>query len=224
METWLALLAAYLWGGFPTAYLVARWKAGIDLRRVGSGNVGAANVAHALGARMGILVGFFDALGKGTLPLVIARAVGLSPWQQMGVGLALVAGHNWSPYLRFTGGRGVATSLGVLLGASLPGNPWELWGMALVVAPGWLARRSTAFWVGIGFLSLPLWALSVPGRPRLWLAVGLLGLMVLKRLLANWERPGNRYPWTKVLLWRLLYDRDVPPGEPWQERGITRRS
>lgn len=223
MQTWLAILAAYLWGGFPTAYLAARWKAGIDLRRVGSGNIGASNVARTIGARLGLLVGFFDALGKGMLPILLAKAVGLSPLQQMGVGLALVAGHNWSPYLRFTGGRGVATSIGVLLGVPLPGVPWELLGFVVAVVPGWLVFRSTALWIGIGFLSLPLWGMLVPGHPRLWLAVGILALVAAKRLLANWERPDGRYPWSKVLLWRLLYDRDVPTTVPWQERRAVQR-
>ncbi|GBD10585.1 hypothetical protein HRbin23_00229 [bacterium HR23] len=97
-------------------------------------------------------------------------------------------------------------------------------GFALAVIPGWLAFRSTAFWIGIGFLSLPLWGALVPGRPHFWLTVGLLGLVALKRLLANGERPDGRYPWYKVLMWRLLYDRDVPTTVPWQERGLVRRT
>ena len=69
----LFVIGAYLWGGIPSAYLVARYKAGIDIRQYGSGNVGAANVFSHVGKWTGIIMGTFDCVGKGVLPVLAAR-------------------------------------------------------------------------------------------------------------------------------------------------------
>ena len=113
------IVAAYLWGGIPTAYLVARFGAGIDIRSYGSGNVGASNALAHLGAKAGVAIGLFDLIGKGILPVLLARTLDAGLGVQVAVGLAAVAGHNWSPYIRFTGGRGVGTAGGVMLGFAL---------------------------------------------------------------------------------------------------------
>ena len=116
------IVAAYLWGAVPTAYLVARYVKGIDIRNYGSGNVGASNASEHVGGRIGLAIGFFDAVGKGFLIVVIARLLDQDLSIQVAMGLAVIIGHNWSVYLRLTGGRGVATSLGVILGLGLV---WE---------------------------------------------------------------------------------------------------
>lgn len=107
-------LGALVIGSIPFGLLLARSR-GVDLRTVGSGNIGASNVARALGRRWGVVVLVLDAC-KGLAPVLIARRLGLSPWWQAGVGLAAVIGHNHSLFLRGRGGKGVATSLGVALG------------------------------------------------------------------------------------------------------------
>lgn len=109
----LLLVGAVLCGSFPTGVLLARAK-GVDLRKVGSGNVGASNVGRALGKGWGLFVLLVDA-GKGALPVALARAWEASPWVQAAVALAAVVGHVFSIFLRGKGGKGVATALGAAL-------------------------------------------------------------------------------------------------------------
>src|SRR5438034_6325973 len=109
---------AYALGGVPFGYLVARWR-GVDIFRHGSGNIGATNVGRVLGKRFGILVFVLD-FAKGALPaclgLLVDRA-GDAPGFTHGVvaGLAAFLGHLYPIYLRFRGGKGVATGAGVIM-------------------------------------------------------------------------------------------------------------
>jgi glycerol-3-phosphate acyltransferase PlsY len=101
----------------PFGYLIARMK-GIDILKVGSGNIGATNVMRVLGKRLGILVFLLDVL-KGFVPALVGfYTLGHSQVGAFEVGIAAVGGHCLSPFLRFKGGKGVATGLGVLFGAS----------------------------------------------------------------------------------------------------------
>jgi glycerol-3-phosphate acyltransferase PlsY len=115
----LAILAAYLIGGIPFGLLIARWAKGIDIRTVGSGNIGATNVGRVLGFRFFVVVFLLDML-KGlvptlALPPIVDRASGAHPsWLPVLVALATIVGHNFPVYLRFRGGKGVATSFGAL--------------------------------------------------------------------------------------------------------------
>ncbi len=110
----LLLLGSYLLGSVPAAYLAARWSRGIDIRRYGSGNVGATNVLATVSKRWAIPVIVFD-LVKGMVVIYIAKLIGLEVYQQVMVGIAVIVGHNWPVFLRFSGGRGVLTTVGVLL-------------------------------------------------------------------------------------------------------------
>jgi glycerol-3-phosphate acyltransferase PlsY len=109
----LALVIAYLLGSIPFAFLAGRAR-GIDLRTVGSGNLGAANVFRALGPRMGIAVMAAD-IGKGVAAVVIARAISDEPWPAIAAGAAM-AGHVFPLWLRFKGGKGVAVGGGAVIG------------------------------------------------------------------------------------------------------------
>lgn len=108
---------AYLLGSVPFGLLLGRLR-GVDVRTVGSGNIGATNVARSLGKRLGLLVLLLDAL-KGALPMLVLRWLDLaartSPFLVTACGLAAVCGHCFPVWLRFRGGKGVATSLGVFL-------------------------------------------------------------------------------------------------------------
>jgi glycerol-3-phosphate acyltransferase PlsY len=107
---------AYLLGSIPTGYVWARSR-GIDIRTVGSGNIGATNVMRALGKPIGITVLLLDAL-KGFVPVMVAPAYFPELNRQVlqiVCTVAVVAGHNWTCWLRFKGGKGVATSAGALL-------------------------------------------------------------------------------------------------------------
>lgn len=114
----LTILGAFLLGSIPTGYLVARAK-GIDIRQHGSGNIGATNVFRTLGKPLGILVFVADAL-KGFLAVFAAdRTAGSGAlggeWLVIAAAVAVIAGHNYTPWLGFRGGKGIATSAGVLL-------------------------------------------------------------------------------------------------------------
>lgn len=213
----VAIVLAYLWGALPTAYLVARLRYGVDIRRYGSGNVGASNYMRQIGPRTGLAVGLFDGLAKGALPIVIANAVGVSLWGQVGVALAAVIGHNWSPYIRFTGGRGVASAMGAYVGFGL--WPELAVGIVVVGVIGWLLLRNLAMWMVIGMsLMVPL-SLAL-GQPMEITAVllGLILLVLAKRLTSNGEAPVEGVGRVRLVVNRLLYDRDVADRDDWVVR------
>jgi glycerol-3-phosphate acyltransferase PlsY len=162
----LGIIISYLVGSIPTAYIFGRLIRGIDIRKFGSGNVGATNALRVLGRGPGILVLILDIL-KGILPtvfladFVILRASSISPdLIRLIFGFGCICGHNWTIFLRFKGGKGVATSLGVLLGLAvrIEGVKWIL-GLAVLV---WLAVfvifRIVSLSSVIAALSLPLFA------------------------------------------------------------------
>src|SRR5262245_16846180 len=107
-----AVLSAYAIGSVPFALLLARRWGGADLRRVGSGNLGAANVLRASGVTAGVLVALLD-IAKGVVSVVIARHVSDQPAVPAAAGLAAIVGHVYPVWLRFRGGKGVATACGV---------------------------------------------------------------------------------------------------------------
>lgn len=110
----IALVIAYLLGSFPAAYLMARWRKGIDIREVGVRNMGGANVMREVGRWEGIVVLFLDA-GKGAAAVFIAQQMGVAyPWV-LGAGLAAFLGHNYPLYIGFRGGKGIATLIGIFL-------------------------------------------------------------------------------------------------------------
>jgi glycerol-3-phosphate acyltransferase PlsY len=111
----LGILISYLVGSIPWAYIFGRLLKGIDIRQFGSGNVGATNALRVLGRSPGIVVLVLDIL-KGVLTVVI---LGQSEILSIVFGLCCICGHNWTVFLKFKGGKGVATTLGVLLGLAI---------------------------------------------------------------------------------------------------------
>ncbi len=123
----IALIVAYLLGSIPSAYIITRLATGKDIRRLGGGNAGARNVFHEVGLWAAIIVGVFD-VGKGAAAVAIAHWLLNVPLYELqffqlasgpqlfvlAAGLAAVAGHMWSIYLKFTGGNGLAATIGVL--------------------------------------------------------------------------------------------------------------
>ena len=107
-------VVAYLIGGVPTAYLLGRWLRGVDIRTLGSRNVGAVNAFKQLGWKIGLLVLAVD-VGKGAGLMVLASAAGIGDWGVFGVVTAATVGNNWSPYLRLSGGKGLALVFGISL-------------------------------------------------------------------------------------------------------------
>jgi glycerol-3-phosphate acyltransferase PlsY len=114
MEVYLLVLLAYLLGSVPTGYILGS-LAGVDVRKAGSGNVGATNVARVVGKGHGIVTLLVD-IAKGLVPVIIAQSLGLTPAATASAGVAAFLGHLYPVFLRFQGGKGVATALGVFLG------------------------------------------------------------------------------------------------------------
>ena len=216
----VAVSGSYLWGGIPTSYLVARVQHGIDIRKVGSGNVGSSNLMKTSGWKMGSLIGAFDSLGKGMAPILLAKLAGLDLWTQMGMGIALVAGHNWAPYLRLTGGRGVATTIGVVLGLFM----WKEF-LILAVVMGGMGRLlvdDMSLLTLIAMILLPVLAL-VFGQPHqvVYACTAMSTLLLLKRLTGNFERPVGPHPLHVAMACRILWDRDIPDRRTWMDRNLT---
>jgi glycerol-3-phosphate acyltransferase PlsY len=157
---WLIVALGYLIGSIPTAYIAGRLLKGEDIRRIGDGNMGARNAFYELGARVGVAVGVIDA-GKGALAVAIALAANVSQLAVLLTGVAAVIGHNWPVFIGFRGGRGEATTIGVLLTVvTVP--------MLIVAGPAIAAHfifRDTTKAAPFIFVPLPLvcWWLGVSG-------------------------------------------------------------
>jgi glycerol-3-phosphate acyltransferase PlsY len=112
----ISVVIAYLLGSIPTAYLITRFGYGKDIRKLGGGNVGTHNVYENVGKLPGIIVGIID-VGKGVAAVYIALAFIASPdlyYWVFAAALAAVIGHIWPVFLKFRGGNGIATSIGIL--------------------------------------------------------------------------------------------------------------
>ena len=152
------LMAAYLMGSLPSGYLICRRVANIDVRTVGSKNIGATNVARSLGLSWGLLVLLMD-MAKGALPVVVALNIWSSGTERdllivASVALAALLGHLASVFLRFSGGKGVATAFGISL-VLIPKAALASFVIFFLVT--WIWR-----YVSLGSLSalltLPVWA------------------------------------------------------------------
>ncbi|HEY8394158.1 MAG TPA: glycerol-3-phosphate 1-O-acyltransferase PlsY [Thermaerobacter sp.] len=179
----LIVILGYLLGSLPFGLWLVRAFRGVDIRQYGSGNIGTTNVLRVGGPGLALLVLLADA-GKGWLPVWLARALDLGEGTAVLAGVAAMAGHSWSVWLRFRGGKGVATGLGVLIG--LDGR------VALIAAGTWLAVVLLTRYSSLGSMTA---ALSVPivmawlHAPAPQLAFGITAfVVVLVRHRANIQR------------------------------------
>jgi len=186
----IAMFASgYLLGSVPFGIIIGRTLYGIDPRTVGSGNIGTANSMRAFGRTGAVLVLLGDAL-KGAIPTYVALRLFDDPWITAGVGLATVVGHNWSMFLRFKGGKGVATTLGVVIVLSLLA--------AVAFGAVWLATAaitrysSLASMLGSAAVPLMMYARGDP-LPYVWYGIIALALVLwrhepnIRRLVAGDE-------------------------------------
>ncbi len=183
----LSVLIAYLLGAAPFSYLIARWRMGINIRERGEGNVGARNVYHVVGPKWGVLASLLDT-GKGLAAYLMAGRLALSPVTVPLCGIAAPLGHNFSPFLRFRGGKGVATTMGFLLGF-LPFS--TLVGATLIVLTYFLTRDMNKALV-LGIILLP----PVFGAP-LWTVPYVLGLFLMLGVKKVIDMPHERAIWAR---------------------------
>lgn len=208
----VGILASYLLGALPNGVLIARAH-GVDIQTVGSGNTGATNVFRSVGKRAGITVFLLDAL-KGWIPAFLFP-LGLLAWtgaegsrHTLGVafGVAAIVGHNWPIYLKFKGGKGVATSAGVLIGVAYLA--------ALIGAAVWAVLTVSTGYASVGSIGAAV-AVAISG----WVLYGGEGWLVpttltLLGMLVIWRHRLNI-----VRLREGTEGRFRRPGEPPSEPG-----
>jgi len=187
---YLAIILSYLLGSIPTSYIVGRFWKGIDLRKHGSGNVGAANTFRVLGPIPGITVFLGDAL-KGWvavyfISLLVPDETFTSAWAKIVCGMAVICGHNWTIFLKFKGGRGVATSIGVFFALA-----WQAIGISLLLGVAVIAlTRYISLGSMVGAIALPFLVVLLPFErplPYLWFAL-LAALLVIIKHIPNIKR------------------------------------
>ena len=178
-------VAAYFLGSIPTSWLVVKLVTGNDLRELGSGNLGATNLYRQLGWKWAIPAAIID-VAKGAIPvLVFAPEAGGGPLLAALLGSTAVLGHVFSVFVKFKGGKGVATGAGVMLGFA----PWAvlasaaLWGL-IVRLTGYVSLGSI---LAAAALPLAVWLLHPERRDVVWV-FGLLALMIIVLHRANINR------------------------------------
>lgn len=187
-----AYVLAYLLGGIPWALIIGKRFFGLDLRTVGSGNLGATNTFRNLGYRAGIATLLLDA-AKGALAVAAAQLI-VGPavhgelaysWARVGAMMAAALGHSYSPYIRLRGGKGVATSAGALFVLTPLAASIEL---AIFIAIVWLTRFVSLGSVVIALVYPVLVYLLYPGDVALQIMIFVLAALIVIRHRGNLAR------------------------------------
>jgi len=188
-----AIILSYLIGSIPTAYIFGRIVKGVDIRKHGSGNVGATNAFRVLGAGFGITVLLLDALKGlvcvvGLADYILSRGLALNPLMlRVVLGLTAVAGHSWTVFLNFKGGKGMAATLGVLVGLSIKFPILRI--ILLVEIALWLAvflsSRIVSLASVISAIVFPIFFIIFRQSPYLVLMSLILSLLIVFRHKSN---------------------------------------
>ena len=199
----LAVIIAYLLGSIPSAYIVGRIRKGTDIRETGSRNMGAMNVFYTVGFWWGLIVLMTD-VGKGAAAVGIAMALGVSEIVQFIAGATTVLGHAFPIFLRFRGGKGGATCIGVL-SALMPWGLLIAFGIFCVIL---LITRFPTLSYSISLITFPLVAWLIHDRWELVVySVGLLLIPLVRyipRIKEMRDKAGN---WGRVIRRKSLEDR-----------------
>lgn len=215
LYTALILIFCYFTGSVPSAFLVTKLCGTQNLLEVGSGTLGSSNVVKHTGLVPGIVVGAYDLIAKGTLPVLVMHSLDVDILVQgMGI-LMLLIGHNWSIFTKFRGGRGVITAIGALIGLGIWGEIILLGiGLGLI---GRLFYKDTGFWTFVSMIMLPMTCYTLGRSMEIIYLVGtMIALLIIKRLTANW-RIDSSESFKMILLRRLVWDRDIGPKQAWVE-------
>jgi len=208
------ILISYLIGSTPIAFLAGKWIKGIDLRHYGSGTISGSMVFEHVAKWVIIPVGIFD-IFKGSIAALLGIKLTGEPLLAAFAGLTAVIGHNWPVFLNFTGGRGLSPFMGVLLVLFPPGVLW----MLAFLAIGYLLGDS-APWSLVSLASLPILNKFLNGLAIINLsAIAIILITLIKRLEANRRPlPQDGIERKKVILLRLLFDRDIQNHKEWINR------
>ncbi len=185
MNLLLVLPIAYLLGAIPFGYLLVRWTTGADVRASGSGNIGATNVLRTTGRAAGIVTLLLD-IAKGYLAVWIAGQLSdASPFWTSAAALAVMAGHAWPVFLRFQGGKAVASFIGAFL--CLAPGPLAAVLVVFVGVVGWTRYISMGSIVAAATLPLAVWLILQPALPVVLAAVA-AGAFIIYRHSSNIRR------------------------------------
>jgi len=183
----VAIVIGYLLGSIPSAYIAGRLNKRIDIRQVGGGNMGALNTAREIGLLPGLAVLIAD-VTKGAVAVLIARWLDLSLAWIFVAGFAAVVGHNWPIFLGFKGGKGAATTLGVLL--ALVPSEFAISLAIMVIVIVVTSNVRLAIVIGLAFLPLIIWQFNGSGMLiayslALFLFLGVRSLPSTREAMAN---------------------------------------
>ncbi len=201
--TALAIIFAYLIGSFPSAYVAGRLLKGVDIREVGSRNMGAMNVFYKVGFWPGVMVLAVD-IGKGAAAVALVRWLGAPVIVQLLAGAAVVLGHSFTVFLNFRGGRGGATCIGVLVFLMPWGIPFYLAVFGLIL----LLTHYPTLSYSIAFLCFPFIAwLKYQSPVLIAFSVGLILLPGIKYIPRIKEMRARGGSWRHVVMRKDLKDR-----------------
>ncbi|MDD5747448.1 MAG: glycerol-3-phosphate acyltransferase [Actinomycetota bacterium] len=201
----ISIVISYIVGSIPFAYIAGEMISRKDLRKIGSGNLGASNVTKEVGKLAGVVVFFLDCAKMG-LVLSVFRILGFPLMVQSLGALAVIVGHNWSIFTKFKGGRGMA----VTLTAFLIFLPWESF-IVLGIYLYAVLTRTLAMYYGFSLIIWPVMALLRPEPfPWIFFSFGAMVLGFARRLKGSPEVGSeNMYvPKKKVIISRLIDDRE----------------
>lgn len=192
-----SIIIGYLLGSIPTAYIVSHIRKGIDIRNIGSGNMGAANVMRQIGTHEGIFVAIID-VAKGAVAVLIAQALNASELWVFGSGFCALVGHNFPVFAGFKGGRGSATLIGIFF---VLAPEAILVTLAIIAIPFFTTRKfMSALFIGFGLLPLFIWLFE--GSLPLVRYVLVIDLFMLVRNL-----PHIKQMLSKGIIKDMIYDR-----------------
>ena len=192
----ISIISAYLLGSIPSAYVAGRLRKGIDIRQVGSRNMGTMNVYYEVGHKEAILVFFVD-IAKGIGAILLARWLEVPLLWQLLVGLTAVIGHAFPVFLKFRGGKGGAITIGILLFLM----PWAIPFFLATAGVALIVTRNFTFCYSIALICFPLVAWLIYQSPPLtFFSIGLpafVGINYIPRFKEMYVKSGS--DWRKVV-------------------------
>lgn len=202
----IAIVVAYLIGSIPFAYIAGRLLKGIDIRQVGGGNIGAVNTAREIGLVPGLLVLVAD-IAKGALAVLIALWLDVSLVLVFVAGFAAVVGHNWPVFLKFRGGKGAATTIGVLFALTPVASAITLILIVAIIVITSNVRLAVV--VGLAVLPIIIWQINGSGMLITYSVIMFLflGIRSLPSTREAMAKTGDKK--------KLIFDRDY---HFWQTR------
>lgn len=193
----------YVVGGVPAGWLLVRWRSKVDIREVGTGNIGTANIYRNAGPGIAALVGPLQ-FAQGLAPVLLARSMGAPPWLWALTGMCAVIGNGWPVYMGMKGGRGVAVATGAVAGL----GPVPLVTLLAFYLLGLAAHRIAAG-VLAGFVAIPILAYESDGGAVAICVAGILAVVLARRLegvLEDLRDSGGGRPALAMVARRLLLD------------------